>query len=368
MSGPDDIERRLREIEAEIGPAQVKEPSAAERARQAARKPNWRARRKARKLRRPVPEPGRKSSRRRHRLRPVLITVVVLACVAGAAFAVLRLGQHLPRFSTADNVPVTRGPTPSGSPAGPGSSLPAPPTLAAPFLGSPAQSYADGAAGIVVPPARPVGRFSTGQVAAAYQMTKSLLIAANLNRPTLAGQAPDAFASLLLPQQRSYFVDHLDQIGVDSRGYAKSTRGWVVSFAPGTSQLVGNVIKVHGSMRASVGPDGSLRVLRIHVDFLFVYAAEQPGVPSTLMRLVSRDYGYVFFYPFTGPGAPLEPWWQVLASGVAGSRCDVNDGFVHPGFRSGPPDKVPPTGAPVNPYDQSVPPPATGGCRMTTGT
>jgi hypothetical protein len=47
MNGPDDIERRLREIEAEPGRARVKEPSAAERARQAARKTGWRNARKA---------------------------------------------------------------------------------------------------------------------------------------------------------------------------------------------------------------------------------------------------------------------------------------------------------------------------------
>jgi hypothetical protein len=42
MTGPDDIERRLREIEAEFGPARVTEPSAAERARQSAQQTRWR--------------------------------------------------------------------------------------------------------------------------------------------------------------------------------------------------------------------------------------------------------------------------------------------------------------------------------------
>jgi hypothetical protein len=51
MNDPDDIERRLREIEAELGKARAKEPSAAERARRAAQKTGWRNARKARKLR-----------------------------------------------------------------------------------------------------------------------------------------------------------------------------------------------------------------------------------------------------------------------------------------------------------------------------
>jgi hypothetical protein len=44
VSNPDDIERRLREIEAELGPAKFKEPSAAERARQPVQKMGRRSR------------------------------------------------------------------------------------------------------------------------------------------------------------------------------------------------------------------------------------------------------------------------------------------------------------------------------------
>src|SRR5262245_60779967 len=90
MSGPDDIERRLREIEAEFGPARVREPSAAERAAQLARKTGWRNARKVRKLRKPVTEPPRGSRpSRRGRIRSLVLVVVVLACIAGAAVAII---------------------------------------------------------------------------------------------------------------------------------------------------------------------------------------------------------------------------------------------------------------------------------------
>jgi hypothetical protein len=57
-----------------------------------------------------------------------------------------------------DTAPVTNGPVPSVAlkPAGP---------AADPFAGSPAEGYADGKAGIVIPVARPVGQFSAAQVA-----------------------------------------------------------------------------------------------------------------------------------------------------------------------------------------------------------
>jgi hypothetical protein len=368
MNGPDDIERRLREIEAELGKASVKEPSAAERARQAAQKTGWRNARKARKLRKPVTAPGRRPPRR-GRVRSVVV-VVVLACVAAATVAIIRLATHPPKPSAADNTPVTNGPTPSSRPTPTGASgaqiLPSP-TLAAPFLGTPAQSYADGVAGIVIPPAHAVGSYSAAQVAAAYRETKRLLVAANLNLPTLRGGSPDAFASLLIPQERSFFIDNLDKIGVDSRGDARSTRGWVTSFAPGSTQLVGNVIKVHGSMLAMAAHNGSLPVLRIRADYLFVYAVERPGNPGTLMRIVARDVVDVDFGAYTDPGGPLEPWWLSQGGGDAGARCDVTDGFVHPQFPNGTPDKVKPTGAPINPYKQAAPP-GHQQCQATTGT
>jgi len=265
---------------------------------------------------------------------------------------------------------VTNGPTPSSQPTSagaPGGPFLPSPTVAAPFLGTPAQSYANGAAGIVIPSAHAVGSYSAAQVAAAYQETKRLLVAANLDPRTLRGGSPDAFANLLIPQERSFFIHNLDKIGVDSSGDARSTRGWVTSFAPGSTQLVGNVIKVHGSMLAVAAHSGSLPVLRIRADYLFVYAVERPGNSGTLMRIVARDVVDVDFAAYTDPGGPLEPWWLSQGGGDAGARCDVNDGFVHPQFPNGTPDKVKPTGAPINPYKQAAPP-GHQQCQATTGT
>jgi hypothetical protein len=395
------MDRRLREITAGLGEgAAIKEPSAAERARgpvQPARPQHmsWRNARRAAKLRRPVPEAGRKPikprqakqtrsrparpgsgatgkprqggspagswtaaapSGDRHRTRSLLTLAVVLALVGGASYGLSRLGSRSP---SRDQIPVTNGPVPRLGPAF---------TAADPFAGTPAEHYQDGQAGIVPPAGHPVGGFSAVQVAAAYVVTERMLIAANLDPQTLQGGSPDAFARLLAPELRSYFIGQLDKIGVDKHGYGRSTRGWVASFAPGSTVFVGDIIKVHGSMVARTAIDSGRHVLRIHFDYIFVYPVQRPGQPQTRMRIVMQQGGDVDFAQWNDPGGPLQAWWLPGgAGGAAGARCDVHDGFIHPGFPGSSPDRVHPSGIPVNPYDQKNPP-SRAACEAITGT
>jgi hypothetical protein len=384
QNDPDEIDPLFRELEEELArPARFVEPSAAERARKPTPKPTpkmgRRNARKARKLRESVPEPrsGQRAASRRsqaagsERARPpaagqgggrsLLTAAIVVVCVAGAVFGILKLRTS----GSSDQKPVTNGATPSGQHVA--SSMPTP-TLADPFAGTPAASYADGALGIAIPVARPVGTYSAAQVAAAYRKTQKMLIAAHLDETTLRGGSPGAFAGMLIPQQRTQFISLLDRIGLTASGSQRSSRTWVTSFAPGIAQLVGKAIKVHGAMYATTGRNGSFHVLRVHADYLFVYAVERPGQPATLMRIVVRDVVDVDFAAYTLPGGPLEPWWRPEGGRVSGARCDVNDGFVHPQFPNGPPDKVRPTGTPIDPYNQSTSVAKAGNCEATTGT
>src|SRR5258708_6677139 len=157
--GPDEFERRIREITGDIsGPGVIREPSAAERTRKAARKSGWRNARKARKLREPVPEPRRgprpprgpqpprgPRPSKRGRIWSMVLAVVVLACVAGVVVAIIKAAKHSPNAASGDNTPVTKGATPAHPTPAAAPSLP-PPTVAAPFLGTPAQPYASRAA------------------------------------------------------------------------------------------------------------------------------------------------------------------------------------------------------------------------------
>lgn len=219
-----------------------------------------------------------------------------------------------------------------------------------------------------MPPARSHGEFTAAQVQAAYQDTRKILIAQNLDWPTLRGGAPTAFAGLLTSQQHAFFVGGLDKIGLDKKGFPLSTRDLVMSFAPDTTSFVTTTVKVHGSMSAGAAVFSGMTALRVRVNYLFVYAVEPPGHPDDWIRIVAQDYGYVYFARWDDPGGPLKPWIETGISS-AGGQCGMTDGYVHPAYPNGARSGVHPSGAPVNPY-ATAPPPTSNGylCRFTTGT
>jgi hypothetical protein len=352
--GEDEMDRRLRELTEEMsGTARIREPSAAERAK-AARK-------------RPV--------RRRRVGRAVGWSAAVVVLAAAGFF-----GWHQVSRSSVggpdDTQVVTNGavPTTSASPTAasptaavsPGAGLLTGPP-ADPFAGTAADQWADGAAGITLPAAVSHGPFTASEVAGAYATTRTLLIAQNLDPTTLRGGAPTAFADVLTAQQRTQFTAGLDKIGLSKQGYSLSTRDWVASFAPGTTTLIGTVIKVHGTMSARSATDQGQTVLEINVNYRFVYAVEPPHDPADWMRIVGQVTGYIEFDDWQDPGGPIQPWDISALPSEAGARCGTTDGYSHPEYPGGPPSKVQPSGAPINPYSMNNQP-STGICQNTTGT
>jgi hypothetical protein len=259
-------------------------------------------------------------------------------------------------------VPPAPSTSVSASAAQPSSGPPADP-----FADTQADHWADGAAGIVIRAAAPHGPFTASEVAAAFATTRQLLIAQNLDRTTLLGGAPTAFADLLTARQRAEFTAGLDKIGLDKQGAALSTRDWVTSFAPGTTTLIGTVIKVNGTMSARSAVDQGDTVLDIDVNYRFAYAVEPPHAPADWMRVVGQVSGYIEFNTFQDQEGALDPWDYSVYPAEAGARCGMADGYIHPDYPSGPPLKVQPTGAAINPYSMNNPA-MTGGCRNTTGT
>jgi len=236
-----------------------------------------------------------------------------------------------------------------------------------PFSGTPADHWADGAAGIVLPAAAPIGPYTKAQVEYAYQTTRELLIAANLDKQTLLGGAPTAFADLLNSLQRATFLSGLNKVGLDKQGHPLSTRLWVMSFPPGDAQLIGSVIKVHGSMYATAVKDsnGSYE-LDVHLDYLFVYPVEPPHQPADWMRVLNEDQGQVDFGNWQGVTATFTPWWENGGS-VSGSECGTRDGYQHPAYPvSAPAQTASPTGTPIDPYQMGKS--TSGLCQATTGT
>ena len=185
--------------------------------------------------------------------------------------------------------------------------------------------------GIVIPAAKAVGPFSASQVAAAYAATKRLLIAETLDKQTLAGGAPTAFADLLTPSARTQFLSGLNVRGAYRTGQSRSSRSYVESFAPGTAELIGSVIKVKASMSAQTFGQSGMVVLDIKVSDLATYPIERPGDPSTWMRVVADVYGSFSFAHWDNQSGPLQPWDQTIVAN-SGVQCPMTDGWVHPEY------------------------------------
>ncbi|HTU73214.1 MAG TPA: hypothetical protein VMG38_06815 [Trebonia sp.] len=379
----DDLDRALRELtEGTAGEARFRELSARERAKAAkgqARQAGKRAGTRARKA--PAPSAGwrggyrydlparelRRQGRRASRRRALkatawIVTIVVLAGAGVFAY------QH---FAKAPGGPndirvVTNGAVPavSGGLSGVSGADNDPP--ADPFAGTPADHWANGAAGIVVPTATAIGQYSATEVAQAYQTTRRLLIAQDLDHTTLMGGAPAAFAGLLVPGQRTQFLADLDKIGRQKNGQEPSTRALVASFAPGTAALVGSVIKVHGTMTARATTDQGNPVLAVEVNYRIVYPVEPPRAHQDWMRIVVQATGPVEFGTWQDGGGSFEPW-VLIALATDGARCDSVDGYIHPDYPSSSPDKVQPSGQAIDPYSMQNDS-SSQGCQRTTGT
>jgi hypothetical protein len=317
----------------------------------------WRNKRMAARLRKPVQRAGHMagapparaaSSRRPGTLRVILTVGFVTALLFGVPVGLYKLLHS--------SSPTAAGGHPSGGPSASASSVQTPLfTTTNAFAGSPAASFAGGAAGIVLPVPRGVGTFSTFQVGRAFETVKKLLITANLDWPTLRGQTPTAFGSLLVRQQRTWFYDHLAKpLSLKNRPHFV-TRSMVTSFARGT-EFVGSVIKVHGDpMTASVATVNGRPALQISVNYVFVYAVEQQGNPGSRIRVVAHERAVVQFAQWDDPGGMLEPWVSDFGDGYANAQCGTTDGYVHPAFPQVGPGAVKPSGQPVDPYNLATP-------------
>ncbi|MBT2229013.1 hypothetical protein [Nonomuraea sp. NEAU-A123] len=219
-------------------------------------------------------------------------------------------------------------------------------TAADPFAGSPAEKYAEGAAGFVMPKAKAIGGVSKKDVAKALDRTRDLMAAAYLDHKALMGGKPSAFMKLLDREQRVWYRKNLDRKKPDKDDF--DSRGWVISFAPKTAQLATDVIKVSGrttlAKARKYGRTGAL----LKLNHLVVYAVHRPGQPATTVRLVAHPTGSVFVYREAGE---LVLWLESWGASSTPARCDVDDAFIHPSYADSAPDAVGASGPPSDPYD-----------------
>ncbi|MFG2072546.1 hypothetical protein [Nonomuraea maritima] len=227
-----------------------------------------------------------------------------------------------------------------------------------PFAGSQAEKWAAGIDGFVMPKAKAMGGLSKKDVAKGLERTRDLLAAAHLDRKTLLGGTPDAFARLLDRAQRGWFRDGLDD-------KERSTRTTVTSFAPKTAELATDVIKVRGRTTLGTFEEDGLRGVQAKLNYLVVYAVQRPGQPATVERIVIHFTGATRLQRLDGR---LAVWVTDWGASATPARCDVVDGFVHPFYDDSPPDKVDTSGPPTDPYDLDDEPAHDGSCEASQGT
>ncbi|GGS35399.1 hypothetical protein [Actinokineospora fastidiosa] len=215
-----------------------------------------------------------------------------------------------------------------------------------PFVGSLAEARPDGAAGIVVPVAAPVGAYSAEEVAAAYSAVRDLLIAGRVDGRALNEGRFDALLAGLTPESREHV----------RKGLAgRSALAWATVIEPGV-RLLPVPPKVDGAMVAKVGDGGRLVV---DTDYTFAYAFDVPGALTVDEYVAMLRYQVRFTVTDTGLHPTSAEGYALAMSCAAMSR-----GRLAPLT----PDDVtlvdPASATRIDPFDHTQPLPDTGSCRV----
>ncbi|MFL5996611.1 MAG: hypothetical protein ACJ736_20275 [Streptomyces sp.] len=343
---PDDVwERFARDSERDIRDSAPKEPSAR------AREVTERLRRQ--EARGELPEGWRTGPARQKKSRRGLWGVLgVAVAVVVAVVAVKPSLVPGDPFGGGTSAEASSSPLPeetTAPTAAPSAEASAIPTLDDPFAGSPAKRWADGAAGIAVPKAKAVGGLSQAKAEQALELTRKLLVEANLDPGTLRGERPKAALDVLDPVQKNVRGLLETALGKPDK---KHDPLWMFSrFDPQEVRLVGDVVKTRGRMTLKAGDHASVAV---HADYTFVYPVVQTNGSTEVTRTIIRRVLDVEIsdpakYRVTPGKLSVVKWDQDINN----SACDVHDGYLHPHFTSSEPTGPAPSGPTTDPYDRS---------------
>ncbi|RAY12455.1 hypothetical protein DPM19_25280 [Actinomadura craniellae] len=317
--------------------ASIFEPSARERAKRPGPLTRLRAARAARRRRREMVRQWR-SPEYRTGPKQVLTGLLVVVVAVGVLVALMWLRPPAGGRSTSDAAPEAN--------ANPNSNPYAPPPEA-PFRGSPAEKYADNAAGIRLPQARAAAGFTATEVRHRLEMTKGVLGSMHLEREVWGGARPKLLFDLTDPKSPGLLAKM--RRAFDRPSEKNNPLHYAVRFDPQRAKVHGPVVKVHGTTTYRAVRAGQLRV---HVDYLFVYAV-RPAAGGDLARVVVRRTMDVDFYD---PERFQVTFGKLVVtstdSSAAGAECGWDEGWLRPYFGS-PASGPQATGAPVDPYDMS---------------
>ncbi|MDX3384594.1 hypothetical protein PV682_24455 [Streptomyces niveiscabiei] len=303
--------------------------------------------------------PAWQDTEARARKRRRLWTFVGVPVAAALAFVAMKPsvipGDPFGTGSDGTDVAATPLPPETAAPsAAPGAVDPDAPTQARPFAGSPALQWADGAAGIVPPPATAVKGFTKAQVQDVLTKTRTLLIDTNLDPATLRGERPDAAPKLIDPLQK----DVHKLFGAALRKPDKEDDPLLLfsRFDPAEVRIAGNVVKTRGRMTFTGDKNGSVVV---RADYTFVYPVVRASTPAgdgdaeATRTVVRRLLEVKLSDPARYQVTPGTVFLSVNQMESANSTCDVYDGWFHPEFVGDRSSGPSPSGPESDPYDRS---------------
>ncbi|QDY81405.1 hypothetical protein FQU76_30235 [Streptomyces qinzhouensis] len=223
------------------------------------------------------------------------------------------------------------------------------PTREEPFRGSPAARWANGTAGITVPPAKATGWMSTAQVKVALDRTGDFLAASSLDPAVLRGERPARAIALINPRQQDVknFLstafrtpdEKNDPLMLFSRYDGKHVRP------------AGDDIRTRGRVSYTEGKDGALRV---STDVTYVYPfVRAEGGDEVARTIVRREVVLDWNDPakvITEPGTFSLVSYSV---DITNGGCGPATGLLSPRFGPGRPAGAG-EGPELDPYDRSI--------------
>lgn len=225
------------------------------------------------------------------------------------------------------------------------------PTLDEPFRGSPAIRWADGAAGITVPPAEATGWMTKAEVGHALARTRDFLAASNLDPAVLRGRHPDRAIALMNPYQkdvRTFVTASLRTPGKDHDPLLLFSR-----FDPAQARPAGNVVKTRGWMSYR---EGRLGALEVTADVTYVYPVAPAGGGDEVVRVIVRRETVV---SWDDPSKVIteKGTFSLLSykTDMTNGGCDNATGSFRPEFGGGGGSAAGTGGETADPYDRTGP-------------
>jgi hypothetical protein len=196
------------------------------------------------------------------------------------------------------------------------SRAPSPTESPSPFDGTPAEEFAEGADGIVLPEAEAVGDFTADQVAEALEQVRDALIAARIDRSMLIDHDPEPFLAVLAVDLQPALSEVFDS--ADFAAFATQVAEDAV-LAPLPPRVVGSI-----SYRTTTAGAQETEVIEMKTRFSWVYAFEATDPEASGDLVVVRDelvWRMQFGEPWLETSRGL--WLVSETSRAWGADCDT---------------------------------------------